>query len=70
MPIIRHNAIKRRQVDRSHGHARPSALIEGQQTVRRGDSAAVSAACDAWFRRHGLRPEPLCFGRCHIGGAE
>lgn len=40
--------------------------VEGTEGVRHGDAAAVGAGCDAFFKRHGLRPAPLVFGRADL----
>jgi hypothetical protein len=69
MPTIRHNAIARRQPSARHRAARHSVLIEGQQTVGNGDAKSINAACDAYFRRHAMQPEPGIFGHCHMEGS-
>ena len=56
MATVRHNAIARRHPARPRSKARPTEIIAGL-AIRNGDSKSVSAACDAYFRRHGMQQD-------------
>ena len=42
--------------------ARYAASAEGREGTRIGDATSVNNACDAYFRRKNLSPEPFTFG--------
>jgi hypothetical protein len=49
--------------DERRARRRLGKIAEGSEGAQHGDASAVGDACDAFFRRKGLRPEPLVFGR-------
>lgn len=57
--------VARRQTGRP-SRARYGVSADEQEVVRFGDRKSVAQACDDYFRRKNLNPEPLVFGRADL----